>query len=162
MDQTIADAVDTFVRYQTPEDYMLTLAILGLLFCTIFTFLLNKKGANDTNKKRGAKGEEIQAYGKDFLGGGVCNVVLGAVLAVYGPGLILGFLNQAAAPLGVYAFLAIAIGVLWGIFGRMVFNIAVDLIRDKVKLAPFRGSNSASTDQSATTSGTTTTKKKEE
>lgn len=151
MDQTITDAVDMIVRYQTPEEFIIRLAILGLIFTFVFTFLYNKRDANDTNKKRGEKGEEIQAYGKDFLCGGICNVVIGAVLAVYLPGIFLGFVNQAGAPFEVYALCAIAIGILWGIFGRMIFNTAVDIIRDKVKLAAFRGNSAASSDKGSVT-----------
>ena len=151
MDQTITDAVDMIVRYQTPEEFIIRLAILGLIFTFVFTFLYNKRDANDTNKKRGEEGKELQAYGKDFLCGGICNVVIGAVLAVYLPGIFLGFVNQAGAPFEVYALCAIAIGILWGIFGRTVFNTAVDIIRDKVKLAAFRGGSSASSDKGSVT-----------
>lgn len=157
MDQTITDAVDMIVRYQTPEEFVIKLAILGLIFAFAFTFLYNKRDANNTNKARGEKGEELQSYGKDYLGGGICNVVIGAVLAVYIPGIFLGFVNQAGAPFEVYALCAIAIGILWGLFGRTTFNVLVDVIRDKVKLAAFRGDAAASADE-----GTATVTKKEE
>lgn len=151
MEDTITGVVDTIVRYQTPDDFIVKLAALGLLFTFIFTFLYNKRDANDTNKDRGEKGEELQPYGKDFLAGGICNVIIGMVLAVYGPGWILGFVDQADAPFQVYALIAIAIGILWGLFGRKIFNTVVDVIRDKVKLAAFRGDDAASSDQSAAT-----------
>ncbi len=151
MDQTITDAVDMIVRYQTPEEFVIKLAILGLIFTFVFTFLYNKRDANDTNKKRGEGGEELQTYGKDYLGGGICNVIIGTVLAVYIPGIFLGFVNQAGAPFEVYALCAIVIGILWGLFGRNIFNVLVDVIRDKAKLAAFRGDDASSADQSAVT-----------
>ena len=129
----IDDAVTAMVTYQTPDDYMIGTVLIGALFALLIAGVAAKIAYNDHLKANGLSKADCP-FDSKFLVAVIVVGVLGGFLGYFGSGIVLGMMDQQAAPAMVYYALAFVIGIATGAYGGPFLRSIVDGIRDKLKI----------------------------
>ena len=120
--------VDLATRYQTPDDLMVGTFLIGL-FLGLFlaaVYAVDKYG--DQLVAKGLTKKEYP-FGMDYLVMIIIPGVAAAFVAYFGSGILLGLMDQSAAPDMVYYAIAAILGCFTGYFGWRFLKKLPDIIR---------------------------------